>query len=806
MARKHAARRKGQPAPPAQPHNAGRAKASTPPASTPAPAATTETTAPTVCPEADPHLADAANRAAELRDQAAADVARILADGQALAAELLDGARTEAASITEAAIAEQSRLLAAAATDADRVRTEAATTAAADADQVHAAAETEAEQLLIDARRQADTVTATAADEAEKVLADAKSRVEELLADARRQAQEVTITAAAHADEVRTEAAQAAAKTLFDAETQRTELLAGAERTAVETRTRATTDAEQVLERAQGEADEVGARAAAEAASAREQADRNAAQVLEDAAREQEAARKSAARVKKLAEEDTERLRATAAEDAERLTRAAREEAERIMAAARTRTETELKEAQERLEAARAREADAEVTLKAADDMVKEAGARMARAMDRTERRIERKRLKETARQERGAARDERKAKARQLRADARAGKPTRTERVKEFVKVNAERLLVILPITAPMAVAWTGQAGFAKDILGWIAPWTILFAAAFELSTAFVGWMYHQARKDGDAGTLYRAGTWVFAMGAALMNFWHASGKPDGPRVWDAAARQWVQEITYWHFTPKAMAFATMSLVGMALWELYATLLHRRTLRADGKVAQARPSIGMVRWLRYPRHAFTAWSLAITDASLTTLNYTWFAAERELAHRRNLRSARRGSPLPATYRVLPLNGSLNPGQVPNFFVNLTRTDLPNQANAEQGPNCPALPPLPNPNHLGANHRFGNGEPALPSGATRTGGEPESGRVPNQQAANREPNRGATANLAARSQQQREQVEKILNLIDELGYDRVKLRVVQERTGMTKTTAYHRLNDARDAYKRRKAS
>ncbi|WP_097963360.1 hypothetical protein [Streptomyces sp. or20] len=755
-----------------------------------------------VYPEADPIVADARDRAADVadlvRDRARSESDRLLGDAEARAAALTEDARRQADAVRAATEAMARQVLAEAVQESSRRLTEANSGAAAvqdrarsEAEQLHTEARARAARLRAEAAVAAGRIEAEAQEQAQQLLDAARSEAEEFLEQARREAARITEAAG---ETVRR--AEATARGRLEAATaEAAEQVAVAERRSAD-----------VLAAAEAAANEVAECAESDAARLRERAATEAARVREDAGRDQEAARHAAARVRKLAEEDIARLKATAAEDAERLTRSAREEAERIIAAARTRTETELKEAQETLAAARLREADAEVTLKAADDMVKEAGARMARAMDRTERRIERKRLKETARQELRAARDERKAKARQLRADARAGKPTRTERVKEFVKVNAERLLVILPITAPMAVAWTGQAGFAKDILGWIAPWTILFAAAFELSTAFVGWMYHQARKDGDAGTLYRAGTWVFAMGAALMNFWHASGKPDGPRVWDAAARQWVQEITYWHFTPKAMAFATMSLVGMALWELYATLLHRRTLRADGKVAQARPSIGMVRWLRYPRHAFTAWSLAITDASLTTLNYTWFAAERELAHRRNLRSARRGSPLPATYRVLPLNGSLNPGQVPNFFVNLTRTDLPNQANAEQGPNRPALPPPPNPNHLGANHRFGNGEPALPLGATRTGGEPESGRVPNQQDANREPNRGATANLAARSQRQREQVEKIVNLIDELGYDRVKLRVVQERTGMTKTTAYHRLNDARDAYKRRKAS
>ncbi|MEW2313542.1 hypothetical protein AB0918_33735 [Streptomyces sp. NPDC006864] len=815
MATKPAKRRRRSPAATPTPR-AEPAKTPATPASVPAQATAPEETELLVFPEADPAPADAADRAADLRDQAADDVARILADGRVLATELLDGARTEAASITAAANAAKSRLLAAAATDADRARTEAATTAASEADHVLAGARTAAEQLLAEARRQAQEAVTTAAaradqvrikaeESAAKVLADADSRRAELVAEAERAAGSARTNAAADAEQMRAKAAEAAAGLREEAarerESARSEAagrLAAAEERAAE-----------ILAAAGTEAAQLSARADAEAARIREQADREASQVREDAGREQDAARQTAARARKLAEEDIERLRATAADDAERLTRTARQDAERIVAAARARTEAELKETDEALGRARTREADAEVTLKAADDMVKEAAARMARATNRTEQRVKRRSLKNEARDQRREVREARRERAREQRAAARAGKPTRTERVKKFLLVNAERLLVVLPITAPMAVAWTGQAGFAKDILGWEAPWTVLFAAAFELSTAFVGWMYHQARKDGDAGTLYRIATWIFAMGAALMNFWHASGMPkEGTRVWDETARRFVEEITYWHFTPKAVAFATMSIVGMALWELYATLLHRRKLREDGKVANARPSIGAVRWFRYPRHAFTAWSLAITDASLTTLNHTWHAAERELIHRKNLRSARRGSPLPATYRVLPLNGSPNPGQVPNFFVNLTRTDRPNwphRLNGEPDPNRPALPAPTNPNGPGANRRFADNEPALPPGTARTSNGPEAGTVPNRRDANREPARGVPANLTSRSQQQAEQVEKVLNLIDELGYDHVKLRVVQERTGMTKTTAYHRLNDARDAYNRREA-
>ncbi|WP_030978291.1 DUF2637 domain-containing protein [Streptomyces sp. NRRL S-1824] len=307
MAPKTATRRRRQAAPAAKPRSSGRAKASTPPASIPAQAAEPEDTTPLVYPEADPVLADAADRAADLRDLAADDVTRILVGGELRATELLDGARTEADSITEAATAEQSRLLAVAATDADRIRTDAASTAAADVDQV--------------------------------------------LADARRQAEEVTTTAAAQAEQVRTEAAQAAAKALADAETARTELLAAAERTTAETRTRATTDAEQLLERARGEADRMRESADDQAAQVRAGAEKVAAGLRADAGRALDDARTSAEELRTAVDKDVARLREQAEADAKTAREAAakatadqaaasqaRSEGERVLEAATQRT------------------------------------------------------------------------------------------------------------------------------------------------------------------------------------------------------------------------------------------------------------------------------------------------------------------------------------------------------------------------------------------------------------------------------------------------------------------------------------
>ncbi|MBK3390388.1 DUF2637 domain-containing protein [Streptomyces sp. DEF1AK] len=341
MAPKTATRRRRQPAATTKPRGTGRAKAPATPVAIPAQAAAPEETVPLVFPETDPVLADAADRAADLRDLAADDAARILADGQVRADALMEGARTEAASFTEAVNAEQAQILADAMKEADRVRTEAATTAAADADQVRAAADATAEQLLADARRQADTVAATAADEADRILADAKATVEQLLADARRQAQEVTTTAATQAEQTRTEAAQAAAKALADAEPQRTELLDGAERTAAETRTRATTDAEQVLERARGEADRMRESADGQAAQVRAGAEKVAAGLRADADRALTDARTSAEELRTAAEKDAARLREQAEADAQSAREAAAQATADQTAAAQARAEAD---------------------------------------------------------------------------------------------------------------------------------------------------------------------------------------------------------------------------------------------------------------------------------------------------------------------------------------------------------------------------------------------------------------------------------------------------------------------------------
>lgn len=211
-----------------------------------------------------------------------------------------------------------------------------------------------------------------------------------------------------------------------------------------------------------------------------------------------------------------------------------------------------------------------------------------------------------TLREDRRAAR----AEARERRAEKRADRADNASRAKNHAITLGRSILVTGPILAPMAVAWTGQSQFAIQILGWAFAASVLYAAAYELTTVYWAWLYHQARSDGDSGWEYRLGTWIFATGAAVQQWWHYSD--------------------HWAATPRAVTYSVMSGVGVLLWEGRARLIHRRKLRTEGKLPPARPSIGPARWVRYPVRSWTAWSL-ITLEGHRTLDAAWTAADTHL-------------------------------------------------------------------------------------------------------------------------------------------------------------------------------
>ena len=174
-----------------------------------------------------------------------------------------------------------------------------------------------------------------------------------------------------------------------------------------------------------------------------------------------------------------------------------------------------------------------------------------------------------------------------------------------------ARTSMTVGPIVAPMSIAWTGQIGFAGKVLNWPFAGGVGYAAAYELTIIFTAWMYHEARKDGDSGAGYRLLTWLFALGNGVQQWWHWSNN--------------------WHATPRAVTYSVMTAIGIIVWEAYARLVHRRKLRAEGKLSGSRPAIGWLRWIRYPRISFTAWSGTIRHG-FDNFNdmWTWAEVERE--------------------------------------------------------------------------------------------------------------------------------------------------------------------------------
>lgn len=745
--------------------------------------------------------------AGQLQEAARMDAEQVLAEARAGAEQVLAGAAEAAAGVRSQAEADAARRMEQAAGEAERLQAEASDAA----DQLRAEAKNAAEALLEQARADAASALGKARTEADRLRGDA----EQVLARGQEDAVRIRKEAAVEADRLRAAGTADRERAQGEAETVRVEaaqlrdhalrtaeaLRLQAEETAARIRAAATTEAGRVLEDATGEADRTRRAAEEEANRQRVSAQTAVANAEGSSADLLDRAKTEAAGIVERAAIQAEGLAGQAAAD--------------VQAAQETRAEAR---------------AEADTLLKDAKEQRDQAAAVLAKALDPTVQKLKKRTLEEEAEVRRRTAKRKMKedleAEARTRREEQRAGRPTIWEQIGKFFRDNARRIMVVGPITAPMAVAWSSQTSYAMDAFGWWLPFALGFAAAWELTTTFTGWMYHQARSEGDSGLIYRVMTWVFAAGAAAMNYAHHCGPGGAP-------------------TQAAVAFAGMSIVGMILWELYASLLHRRHARKEGRVTKARPHIGLIRWLRYPRQSWTAWSLTINDESLDTVEKAWAAAGRHLVEAQRVRHAaglgvvrkriaaaigvggwapvRALPPVPRTWRVLPTAGSPSPSEVPQFAATLVREPVrtglaggsanPQFAEiSEPGKPLELEPPnrtarTDEPQRERTEHeaepRTGGAQQEVPA---EPKGEPRTSRVRSNPQPASAPGPRGPANLTDRAAQQEEQVGQVLNLINELGFDAVKLQVVMERTGMAKTTAHHRLNAARTAWKRQQAS
>ncbi|MER5302276.1 hypothetical protein ABT039_22840 [Streptomyces lasiicapitis] len=546
--------------------------------------------------QADALHADVQNTSDILRAEAERAAEQMQTSAKQAAQQLLDDARAEAEELR--------------------------TNAVGAAEETRANADAEAAQLLARATEDADRLRVTASEDADAVRAEANTQAEELLARARTDADGLLGKARAEAEHLRADAEQVLARGREDAERIRTDAAAEADRL-----------------RAAGAADRD--RARDEAASVRAESERlrHHAQETADALRTQ--AEQTAHRVRTAAAAEATQLRKDATDDADRTRRSAEEEINRQRATARSTVADAVKHAEHLVDQAKteaagildraktqAREltAKAETTFNAAEATLTQANGdaailradaeqdrgqaadEMARALSKTVQKLENRKLKD-------ADAERRRTAKRTEKEQRKAGRPTWTQKTRKALLAIAVRFLVIVPILAPMVVAWTGQSGFAMKVLSWSFAASLIYAAAYELTTAYCAWLYDQARRDGDKGWEYRIATWLFGFGAAVQQWWHYSSD--------------------WSATPKAVTFSAMSMVGVVLWELFARLVHRRKLRKDKNLPPALPSLGMARWTRYPVRSWTARSLMIDNpVRWANSDAAWTQAGRILADR----------------------------------------------------------------------------------------------------------------------------------------------------------------------------
>uniref|UniRef100_UPI003F496153 DUF2637 domain-containing protein n=1 Tax=Sphaerisporangium sp. CA-236357 TaxID=3240030 RepID=UPI003F496153 len=267
---------------------------------------------------------------------------------------------------------------------------------------------------------------------------------------------------------------------------------------------------------------------------------------------------------------DSRAARTVAAAEAE----ATRAEAEATRAEAEaTRAETALRLEQARMQMA-------------ADAVAADRRDREARAATKAARRRLRRDEKQRARVARAAA----------LRSGGRA--------LAAAVADRAPLMLGGVAMSAPILLAWSGQMAFAREVmhLGALAP---TLPIALEGSVWYVAYLTHRAIRAHLPIGRYRAATWVLACIAAGMNAWHGiqSSAKDGLQV--------------------GAALALASLLGIALWELTASL----TARTESKRSAAEIRRAAWRRIRYPRLSYAAASIRAARGEACTVDEAWTAA-----------------------------------------------------------------------------------------------------------------------------------------------------------------------------------
>lgn len=257
--------------------------------------------------------------------------------------------------------------------------------------------------------------------------------------------------------------------------------------------------------------------------------------------------------------------------------------------------------AQRTVAQAEAEQARAAAEATRAETMLRLEEARAARA---TEAAAAERHEREARAASRAARRRMRRQESRQARAARYAAARRGTGALAAALVERAPVIVGGVAMGAPIAIAWRGQLEFADKVmhLGLMAP---ALPIALEGGVWYLAFLVHRAIKAKLPIGRYRVATWGMAGIAAGMNLWHGitANKADGLQV--------------------GMILALASLLGIALWELTASL----TQQATTKRSAAEIRRAAWRRVRYPHLSWAAASIRASRGEGCSIEAAWTAA-----------------------------------------------------------------------------------------------------------------------------------------------------------------------------------
>ncbi|MER5317989.1 DUF2637 domain-containing protein [Streptosporangium roseum] len=219
-------------------------------------------------------------------------------------------------------------------------------------------------------------------------------------------------------------------------------------------------------------------------------------------------------------------------------------------------------------------------------------------------------------RHEREARAASRAARRRMRRQESRQARAARYAAARRGAGALAAALVERAPVIvggvamgAPIAIAWRGQLEFADKVmhLGLMAP---ALPIALEGGVWYLAYLIHRAIKAKLPIGRYRVATWSMAGIAAGMNLWH--GITANATKTDS-----------WAGLQVGVILALASLLGIALWELTASLTQQTT--AKRSAAEIRRAAW--RRVRYPRLSWSAASIRASRGEGCSIEQAWTAA-----------------------------------------------------------------------------------------------------------------------------------------------------------------------------------